>query len=89
MMVSYPNVLCLLEGVKTGMKPVGFREDQIPILMKMKIMKGRDEKEVRELFMSLYYTVTVAMQKLLSGEADSSQILCEKPPFYVSSRYLF
>lgn len=49
-MVSYPNLLCLLEDVKTDMKPVGFQEDQIQILMKMKIMKGRDEKEVRELF---------------------------------------
>lgn len=49
-MVSYPNLLCLLEDVKTDMKPVGSQEDQIQILMKMKIMKGRDEKEVRELF---------------------------------------
>lgn len=63
LMVSYSNVLCLLEGVKTDMKPVGFQEDQIPILMKMKIMKGRDEKEVRELFVSLFYTVTLAVQK--------------------------
>jgi len=52
-MVSYPNFLCLLEDVKTDMKPVGFQEDQIQILMKMKIMKGREEKEVRELFMVL------------------------------------
>lgn len=49
-MVSYPNSLCLLEGVKTDMKPVGFQGDLIQILTKMKIMKGRDEKEVRELF---------------------------------------
>lgn len=52
-MVFYPNFLCLLEDVKTDMKPVGFQEDQIQILMKMKTMKGRDEKEVRELFVFL------------------------------------
>lgn len=54
-MVSHPNLPCLLEGVKTGMKPVGFRDDQIQILMKMKIMKGRDGKEVRQLLMVLVW----------------------------------
>lgn len=54
-MVSHPNLLCLLEGVKTDMKPVGFRDDQTQILMKMKIMKGRDGKEVRELLMVLVW----------------------------------
>lgn len=49
-MLSYPNSPCLLEDVKTDMKPVDFQEDRIQILMKMKIMKGRDGKEVRELF---------------------------------------
>lgn len=53
-MISYPNLLCLLEDVKTDMKPVDFQEDQIQILTKMKIMKGRDEKEVRELFGVFY-----------------------------------
>lgn len=52
LMVS--NLLCFLEDVKTDMKPVAFQEDQIQILMKMKIMKGRDEKEVRELFDFLF-----------------------------------
>lgn len=50
-MVSHPNLLCLLEGVKTDMKPVGFQDDQIQILMKMKIMKGRGGKEVRDLLL--------------------------------------
>lgn len=54
-MVSHPDLLCLLEGVKTDMKPVGFQEDQIQILMKMKIMKGRDGKEVRELLKVLVW----------------------------------
>lgn len=54
-MVSHPNLLCLLEGVKTDMKPVGFQDDQIQILMKMKIMKGRDGKEVRELLVVLVW----------------------------------
>lgn len=44
--------VCLLEGVKTDMKPVGFQEGRIQILMKMKITKGREEKEVRELFIN-------------------------------------
>lgn len=54
-MVSHPNLLCLLEGVKTDMKPAGFLDDQIQILMKMKITRGRDGKEVRELLMSLVW----------------------------------
>lgn len=34
-------------GVKIDMKPVGFQGDQIQILMKMKIMSEKGEKEVR------------------------------------------
>lgn len=34
------------------MKPVGFQEGRIQILMKMKITKEREEKEVRELFIN-------------------------------------
>lgn len=48
------NLLCFLEDVKTDMKPVAFQEDQIQILMKMKIMKERDEKEVRDLIDFLF-----------------------------------
>lgn len=54
-MVSHPNLLCLLEGVKTDMRPVASPDDQTQILMKMKIMKGRGGKEVRELFMVLVW----------------------------------
>lgn len=76
LIVSYPNLLCLLEDVKTDMKPVGFQEDQIQILMKMKIMKGREEKEVRELFILFMGgkkrrnmgTFTVLYSSLLSAE---------------------